>query len=366
MSAIIDQFTQLQQEAAKTFNSGVVQQKQQRLTELQEQMSQPSFWQDQKMAAMVSQESSELEKELKDWQKLIKDINDAVELVQQAENEGDNKVLEELHKQLEQLTDYFRKLEITLFLSGKYDDHGAVISIYAGAGGVDAQDWAEMLLRMYLRFVEQRGWKAMIAEKSAGTEAGIKSVTLEIDGRYAYGYLQGENGVHRLIRLSPYDADHARHTSFAMVEVLPLLAEQEISIKPDDIKIETKTASGHGGQSVNTTYSAVRITHIPTGITVSCQDERSQLQNKERALRILRGKLERYQSVQREEERQVLRGERTEAAWGNHIRSYVLHPYRQVREHRSDYEESDPDKVLNGELDGFIDHYLRHIKSHEV
>jgi peptide chain release factor 2 len=286
-------------------------------------------------------------------------LGDALDLGKQADKEEDRHVLDELAKQAEQLLAKFRQLELTMLLNGKYDDHGAVISIYAGAGGVDAQDWTEMLLRMYTRFAESRGWKVSIAEQSRGTEAGIKSVTFEIEGRYAFGYLQSEHGVHRLIRLSPYDADSGRHTSFAMVEVLPIVEAKELEIKDEDLKVEAKTSSGHGGQSVNTTYSAIRITHIPTGITVSCQDERSQLQNRERAMRILRGKLERYQATQQEEERQVLRGERTEAAWGNHIRSYVLHPYRQVREHRSEYEESDPDAVLGGKLDGFIEHYLR-------
>ena len=359
MSAVTDQLSSLHADVNRVVDSASMQQKRQQLAELNEQLSAPGFWDDPKAAGATSQNVAELQREVEQWIQLQRQVGDALDLARHADTESDQHVLAELGQQGEQLLTRFRQLELSMLLNGKYDDHGAALSIYAGAGGVDAQDWAEMLLRMYTRFAEGRGWKVAMAEQSRGTEAGIKSVTIEIEGRYAFGYLQGEHGVHRLIRLSPYDADGARHTSFAMVEVLPIVEAKELAIRDEDLKIETKTASGHGGQSVNTTYSAIRLTHIPTGITVSCQDERSQQQNKERAMRILRGKLERYHAAQQEEERQLLRGERTEAAWGNHIRSYVLHPYRQVREHRSDYEESDPDAVLSGKLDGFIEHYLR-------
>ncbi len=359
MSATTDQLTSLLADVRRVVGSDSVQQKRQKLAELQDRMNASGFWDDPKAAGEASQAAAEIQREVDEWLLLEREVGDAADLAAHADGEGDQHVLAELGTQAEQLLARFRKLELGLLLNGRYDDHGGVVSIYAGAGGVDAQDWAEMLLRMYTRYAERRGWKVAIAEQSRGTEAGIKSVTIEVEGRNAYGYLQGENGVHRLIRLSPYDADGARHTSFAMVEVLPIVEAKELDIRDEDLKVETKTASGHGGQSVNTTYSAIRITHIPTGITVSCQDERSQQQNRERAMRILRGKLERYHAAQAEEERQALRGERTEAAWGNHIRSYVLHPYRQVREHRSEYEESDPDAVLNGDLDGFIEHYLR-------
>lgn len=359
MSAANDQLSSLLGEVRRVVGSASLQQKRQKLAELQDRMNTPGFWDDPKAAGEASQAAAELQREVEQWQQLEREVGDAASLAQQAEAEADQNVLEELAQQAGQLRERFRSQELGMLLDGRYDDHPAAISIYAGAGGVDAQDWAQMLLRMYTRYAERRGWRVAVAEQSPGTEAGVKSVTVEVEGRNAYGYLRGEHGVHRLIRLSPYDADGARHTSFAMVEVLPIVEAKELEIRDEDLKVETKTASGHGGQSVNTTYSAIRITHLPTGISVSCQDERSQLQNRERAMRILRGKLERYHAAQAEEERQALRGERTEAAWGNHIRSYVLHPYRQVREHRSDYEESDPDAVLEGKLDGFIEHYLR-------
>jgi peptide chain release factor 2 len=237
------------------------------------------------------------------------------------------------------------------------------VTIFAGAGGVDAQDWTEMLTRMYLRFAENQNWQVNVLNESRGTEAGLKSITLEITGDYAYGYLKEEHGVHRLVRLSPYDADHARHTSFAMVEVVPELEKVDnLEIKEDDLRIDVYRSSGHGGQSVNTTDSAVRLTHIPTGITTQCQNERSQKQNKEKALNYLKGKLAKYYATKQEEERQVLRGELTSASWGNQIRSYVLHPYQMVKDHRTDLETKEPQKVLDGDLLLFIEANLRRIK----
>jgi peptide chain release factor 2 len=236
------------------------------------------------------------------------------------------------------------------------------VSIHAGAGGTESQDWAEMLLRMYLRWAERRGYQAEILDISPGEEAGIKSATIGISGNYACGYLKSEHGVHRLVRLSPFDADHARHTSFALVEVMPEAeADVDVKIESDDLKVETFRSSGPGGQHMQKTSSAVRLTHLPSGLVVSCQGERSQYQNKEIALKILQSRLLELELARREEERAKLKGKRIDAGWGNQIRSYVLHPYKMVKDHRTDYQTSDTEAVLDGELDEFITAYLRSI-----
>ena len=323
------------------------------------EMNEPDFWQDQARAKNISQRVAELNEEIDAWRKIEKESVDLAALAKEDEADRNADLTQELKNQYYVLEKRFRQLEIATLLNGKYDASNAVITIYAGAGGTEAQDWAAMLLRMYLKFCEKRRWETNIIDQSAGTEAGLKSVSFEVKGRYVYGYLKVESGVHRLVRLSPFDADHARHTSFAMVEVVPELESKEMEIKDEDLKIETNTSTGHGGQSVNTTYSAIRLTHIPTGLKVSCQNERSQHQNKETALNYLKGKLAKYNEAAADEERMRLRGELTEAAWGNQIRSYVLHPYKMVKDHRTDYEEHEPDKVLDGGLDEFIEQYLR-------
>ncbi len=327
--------------------------KKEEIARLEERMNTPNFWGNQDEATTISQKVSILKEELDNWSNLEEEIKAMYNMLK--EDEGID-----LSDEYYLLKSKFDKLEILTVLNEKYDNSNAILSIYAGAGGVDAQDWTEMLLRMYLRYFEKKGFKVKTLDQSKGTEAGIKSVTLEVKGNFSYGFLRSESGVHRLVRLSPYDADKARHTSFAMVEVIPEIeAETDFIIKDEDLRVDTFKASGHGGQSVNTTDSAVRITHLPTKITVSCQNERSQHQNKETALKYLKGKLIKYNETQVEAERQRLRGEFTEAAWGNQIRSYVLHPYKMVKDHRTEYEEKDPERVLAGEIDKFIEEYLR-------
>lgn len=319
--------------------------------ELQKQVLSPDFWSDQENARYVSSVSSGLEEEINQWQDLQKRIEDLSKI---SEDGQADELLEEINKNFLEINDDYQKLAKYLLLQEKHDDESAIVTINAGAGGVDAQDWAEMLERMYMKFAEASDWTVKHLSRSPGSEAGIKSSTFEIRGAYVYGYMKNEKGVHRLVRISPYDADHARHTSFAMVEVLPELEKIDIEIKDEDLKVDTFRASGHGGQSVNTTDSAVRITHLPTGLVAICQNERSQLQNKRQAMIYLQSKIQRYQEAEQEAEKQALKGKYTEAAWGNQIRSYVIHPYKMVKDHRTNFESSDPDKVLGGDLMPFI------------
>jgi peptide chain release factor 2 len=260
------------------------------------------------------------------------------------------------------LEEQFSVMEFQMLLSGEFDSRNAILSLHAGAGGTDANDWAAMLLRMYTRFAESHGWTVELLEESRGEEAGFKSVTISIKGRFAYGWLKSEHGVHRLVRISPFDAEKMRHTTFALCEVLPEfdeVDEKAIEIDPEDLRIDTFMSSGKGGQSVNTTYSAVRITHIPTNTVVTCQNERSQLQNRETAMRVLKSKLYRLMVEARASKISDVKGEHKTAAWGNQIRSYVLHPYKMVKDHRTDVETTDSEAVLNGDLKLFMEAYLR-------
>jgi peptide chain release factor 2 len=294
------------------------------------------------------------------WRELEKNVVDLREMIVLAIEESDQSLEGEIQQELKKLYSRFERLESQQLFTGDYDSRNAMVALHAGAGGTESQDWANMLLRMYLRWAERNNHRAEILDVSPGEEAGIKSAIVEIKGDYVYGYLKGEHGVHRLVRLSPFDADHARHTSFALVEVLPE-AEGRVDIKiaPEDLRIDTFRSSGPGGQHMQKTSSAVRITHLPTGLVATCQGQRSQHQNKEAALRILYSRLLELDREKKEEERAKLKGERIEAGWGNQIRSYVLHPYKMVKDHRTDYEVHNAEAILDGELDGFITNYLR-------
>jgi peptide chain release factor 2 len=320
---------------------------------LQAQMQSPDFWQDNQKAAAASKKEAELSSRINPWLELKSSLQEAKELLEL----GDTSMEAEIRQQLEGIEDKYEKLKKELSFQGPYDDHNVILSIYAGAGGTDAQDWAQMLLRMYVRWGEAHKLKVTTIDQSRGEAAGIKSVTLEIEGgSYLYGKLKGEQGVHRLVRLSPFNADSLRQTSFARVDILPAIeTPDEVVIDEKDLKIDVYRAGGHGGQSVNTTDSAVRITHIPTGISVAIQNERSQLQNKETAMTILRSRLAALQLEQHTENLADLKGPNQSAEWGNQIRNYVLHPYKQVKDLRSGYESSDVEKVLDGNLDAVIE-----------
>lgn len=332
--------------------------KQQRILELEDAMQAPNFWDDQDAAQAVTQEYNQLKEFTEYWESIEANLSELQELVSSNTDESAETV-GYLEKQVAEIEERYAKNRLIVLMSKQYDDHNAIFSIHAGAGGTDAQDWAEILLRQYLRYCEQKGLRAEIIDQSKGGEAGIKSVTVSVHGPFAYGLLRSEAGVHRLVRQSPFNPGHTRETSFALLELLPQLEEAEaVKLDPKDIEVKASTSSGAGGQSVNTTYSAITITHIPTGIKVSIQNERSQHQNKALAMQILLARVQALEDEKLAEEKKELRGEFKSAEWGNQIRSYVLHPYKMVKDHRTDYEETDPDKVLDGNLDNFVEKYL--------
>jgi len=307
---------------------------------------------------------SEQKKVVQEWRELEKKVADIAELIPLAEE--DAVLNEEIQSEIDKIASRLDELELEMAFSSEYDARNAILAIHAGAGGTESQDWVQMLLRMYLRWAERRGYRAEILDISPGDEAGIKSVIIGVSGDYACGYLKSEHGVHRLVRLSPFDADHARHTSFALVEVMPEAeADVDVKIEPEDLKVDVFRSSGPGGQHMQKTSSAVRLTHLPTGLVATCQSERSQHQNKETALKILQARLLELELARRAEERARLKGKRIAAGWGNQIRSYVLHPYKMVKDHRTDFQTSDTDAVLDGELDGFITAHLRSIVGKE-
>jgi peptide chain release factor 2 len=330
------------------------------IKKLEKKSSADDFWNEPQYAGKIMQELEESKKEISELADTKKRIDELSEMIKLVESEKDTG---EVEKEIGEISSIIDGLEIKTLFFGDYDKNDAIISIYSGAGGVDAQDWSEMLLKMYLKWAENNNFAAKIASRTDGQEAGIKNATIEITGSYAYGNLKSESGVHRLVRLSPFNADNLRQTSFSLVEILPVIEDmKEVKINPQDIKIDTYRSSGAGGQSVNTTDSAVRVTHIPTGIVVTCQNERSQLQNKETALKILKAKLHQKFLEEKEKEKSKLRGESVSAEWGSQIRSYVIHPYKMVKDHRTKHETSDTEAVFSGNLKDFMESYLRWIK----
>lgn len=324
-------------------------------------MAASDFWRDTAHAKKVSKQAADLRAELGTWETFLKEVVDTKALAELYQEEEEESGHDEVAAKLSTLASRFRTLEFTTLFSGDYDTSSAIVSVHAGSGGTEAQDWSAMLVRMLTRFAEKKGWEVQILDESRGEEAGFKSITFRVVGRYAYGYFKSEAGVHRLVRISPFDAERMRHTSFALVEVLPEFDElEEMEIDPKDLRIDTFMSGGKGGQSVNTTYSAVRIVHLPTKITVSCQNERSQQQNKETALKVLKAKLHQRRIEEQRREKLRIRGDYQSAEWGNQIRSYVLHPYKLVKDHRTDHETQDAEGVLDGDLEPFMEAYLRH------
>lgn len=333
------------------------------LRELEQQTTSQEFWENQQNTSQVLKRITEIKNKVEEYKLSKNTLDNLLDLVELLKIEKDEQLENELEKNVSNLSKQVDKLEISTLLSGKYDINNAIITLHPGAGGTEAQDWVEMLYRMYTRWANANGYKVEELDYLPGDEAGIKSVTFLVSGNYAYGYLKGEQGVHRLVRISPFDAGGRRHTSFASVEVLPEISEDiEIDINPDDLKIDTYRASGAGGQHINKTSSAVRITHIPTNIVVACQTERSQIQNRETAMKMLKSKLLHLKEQEHKETIDELKGIQMDIAWGSQIRSYVFCPYTLVKDHRTNYEVGNVQAVMDGDLNGFIDSYLKYIK----
>ncbi len=357
MQELEKKISELERDFFELYKKLAIEEKIKQIKELEEQVAEPDIWKDVAKATEKNQELARLSDEVQPWELLKTQITDMKELLELS----DEDLKDEIKSQLEAMESKCLDLRKALRFQGPYDSHDAIIRITSGAGGTEAMDWASMLERMYLRFFEKKGFKVVCLERVSGEEAGIKTAVYEVSGANAYGFLKSEHGVHRLVRLSPFNANNLRQTSFALVEVLPVIkADTEVVIDDKDLRIDVYHAGGHGGQSVNTTNSAVRITHIPTNTVVAIQNERSQLQNKEKAMEILRGKLVQMQLEQHAETIGELRAGES-AGWGQQIRNYVLQPYKLVKDTRTGYESKEPDKVLDGEIDGFIDSYLDNV-----
>lgn len=355
MQELSKQVTELEAAIQAALKSLRVDTLEQELEELSRKTADPDVWKNQEKALALNKEQAGLEARIKPWREIEREVIDLKEMISMQ----DAALEAELQQKYSELSTQYSSLKKQLLFAGPYDDHNVILSVYSGAGGTDAQDWAQMLLRMYVRYAEKQGFDTKTVDQSDGEEAGIKSATLRITGPFAYGKLRGEHGVHRLVRLSPFNSDNLRQTSFAKVEVVPEIDKPEdVQIDEKDLKIDVYRSGGKGGQSVNTTDSAVRVTHLPTGLNVAIQNERSQLQNKETALTILRSKLAQLQLEQHAKDLRELKGPNEQAAWGNQIRSYVLHPYKQVKDLRTNYVTSDAEAVLDGGLQDFITAYL--------
>jgi peptide chain release factor 2 len=329
------------------------------VAELEAEISRPGFWDRGDQAQELLRERTSLQKIVEDWEGAWQELEDLSVLAELGEEGEDAATLTEIRELLPALEQRVAKMEFARMLSGLHDANNAIVSINAGAGGTEAQDWAEMLLRMYLRFCEKRGFRAEITDYQPGDEAGVKGVTFTVEGDYAYGWLRAEIGIHRLVRISPFDSNARRHTSFCSVFVFPEISDEvEVEIDEKDLRVDTYRSSGAGGQHVNKTESAIRITHMPTGIVVACQSERSQHKNRATAMKQLKARLYELEVRKKEEEAAVISGEKKEIGWGSQIRSYVLHPYRMIKDHRTGYEVGNTDAVLDGDLDGFIEAYL--------
>lgn len=334
--------------------------KQERIAELDEKMSDPIFWDDQQKAQEVINESNALKEQVENYLSLQERFDDLDVSYQLVKEESDADMEKELQVGVKNLLNDLNEYELTLLLSEPYDKNNALLELHPGAGGTESQDWAQMLLRMYTRWAERKGFKVETLDYLPGDEAGVKSVTLLIKGHNAYGYLKAEKGVHRLVRISPFDASGRRHTSFVSCEIMPELPDDiEITISPEELKVDTYRASGAGGQHINTTDSAIRITHVPTNTVVTCQTERSQIKNRERAMKMLQAKLFQLKLDEQKAELDEIRGEQKEIGWGSQIRSYVFHPYSLVKDHRTNHEVGNTSAVMDGDLDPFIDAYLR-------
>ena len=330
------------------------------LVEYNEDMGSPGFWDDTERAQKVSAKASAVESRIKHYESLNTRADDIEVLMELAEEADDEGMADEIRGEFDKLKEDLEALRLQTLLTGEYDGCNCILSLHAGAGGTEAQDWTQMLYRMYTRFAERMGFSVKLLDMLEGDEAGIKSVTFEVSGDHAYGYLRGEKGVHRLVRISPFDANARRHTSFASLDVSPIIEDDgDIEIRPEDLRIDTYRASGAGGQHVNRTDSAVRITHLPTGIVVQCQNERSQVQNKEMCFIWLRARLAELKEQQRQEQMGEIKGELKKIEWGSQIRSYVFQPYTMVKDHRTGYEMGDVNAVMDGKLEGFVTSYLQ-------